>query len=47
MLKIGYAMEVNGLHDAQCLCPENRTKWFDDFLENMTNVQVAAIITKF
>ena len=39
---------VNGMHNAPMFgAPENRTKWFDDFLAGKTNEQVAAIITKF
>jgi hypothetical protein len=47
--KWAYAMgAVNGMHNAPMFgAPENRTKWFDDFLAGMTNEQVAAIITKF
>ena len=47
--KWAYAMgAVNGMHNAPIFgAPENRTKWFDDFVAGMTNDQVAAIITKF
>lgn len=47
--KWAYAMgAVNGMHNAPLFgAPENRTKWFDEYLAGMTNDQVAAIITKF
>jgi hypothetical protein len=47
--KWAYAMgAVNGMHNAPIFgAPENRTKWFDNFLAGMTDDQVAAIITKF
>jgi hypothetical protein len=39
---------VNGMYNAPLFgAPENRTKWFIDYLKDMTNEQVAAIITKF
>jgi hypothetical protein len=44
-----YAMgAINGMLLAPLFgAPKDRTKWFESYIENMTDEQVAAILTKF